>query len=131
MGTYRYTFISAEIPAIPILPIQIKTPNSSAIVLKCQAILDTGSDATLIPIPFLVKVKAKAQKQLTRIPIGGNATIGISYQVGLTFGQFSYSKISVFGCPIDDSGELLIIGRDLMNLHRLEFNGQNLTFTIF
>jgi hypothetical protein len=28
-------------------------------------------------------------------------------------------------------GELLIIGRDIMNHHRLEFNGQDLTFTKF
>jgi hypothetical protein len=58
-------------------------------------------------------------------------TLGIPYEVGLVFDSYSYSNFRVFACSVEEMGELLIIGRDLLNLHRIEFNGQNLTFTIF
>ena len=57
-------------------------------------------------------------------------TLGIPYEVGLVFDKYNYNNFSVFGCPVTEMGELLIIGRDLINFHRLEFNGKNLTFTV-
>ena len=58
-------------------------------------------------------------------------TLGIPYEVGLVFDSYEYSSFQVFACSAEEMGELLIIGRDLMNHHRIEFNGRDLTFTIF
>lgn len=58
-------------------------------------------------------------------------TLGIPYEVGLVFDSYEHSSFQVFGCSVEEIGELLIIGRDLMNHYRIEFNGQALTFTIF
>ncbi len=132
MRNYSYTFVSAEIPAIPLILIQLKTPESTLpIDIEAQGILDTGSDCTLVPIPFLTQVKARPSRGSVRIPVGGKLTLGIPYEVGLILAQYSYPKFQVFGCPVDEIGELLIIGRDLMNQHCLQFDGKNLTFTIF
>ncbi len=63
MGTYSYTFVSAEIPALPLMGVQLKSPTSnSSISLDCQAILDTGADCTLVPIPFVTRVEGRALK---------------------------------------------------------------------
>jgi hypothetical protein len=132
VGTYSYTFVSAEIPALPLMGVQLKKPTSnSSISLDCQAILDTGADCTLVPIPFVTRVEGRALKNSVRIPFGGQMTLGIPYEVGLVFDSYSYSNFRVFACSVEEMGELLIIGRDLMNQHRIEFNGQNLTFTIY
>ena len=131
MGTYSYTFVSTAIPPIPLISVTLKTPSSNSVAIKCQSILDTGSDCTLIPIPLVTKVKGKARKGTTKIPFGGRMTLGIPYEVGLVINGYEYSSVSVFAASVEEMGELLIIGRDIMNHHRIEFNGQNLTFTIF
>ena len=132
MGTYSYTFVSTAIPPIPLISITLKSPRSNSDPsVKCQGILDTGSDCTLVPIPLLAKVKGKAKKGSVRIPFSGQMTLGIPYEVGLVFDSYEHSSFQVFGCSVEEIGELLIIGRDLMNHHRIEFNGQALTFTIF
>ncbi len=131
VGTYNYTLVSTSIPAIPLISVQLKSPSSSSKSIICQAILDTGSDCTLVPIPLVLKVKGKIVNSSINIPFGGRMTVGIPYEVGLILDRYDYSKFQVFAAPIEDLGELLIIGRDLMNQHRIEFNGKDLTFTIF
>ena len=117
---------------IPLISVTLKSPRSNSDPsVKCQGILDTGSDCTLVPIPLLVKVKGKAKKGSVRIPFSGQMTLGIPYEVGLVFDSYEHSSFQVFGCSVEEMGELLIIGRDLINHHRIEFNGQALTFTIF
>lgn len=132
MGTYSYTFVSTAIPPIPLISVTLKSPQSdSDLSIKCFGILDTGSDCTLVPIPLVVKVKGKAQKDSVSIPFSGQMILGIPYEVGLVFDGYEYSSFQVFACSVEEMGELLIIGRDLMNHHRIEFDGQNLTFTVF
>ena len=131
MATYSYTFVSTAIPPIPLISITLQTPLSGSVSIKCQGILDTGSDCTLVPIPYVTKIRGKAKKGSTRIPFSGVMTLGIPYEVGLVFDVYKYPSFSVFACSVEEIGELLIIGRDLINHHRLEFNGQDLTFTVF
>ncbi|MBZ8180257.1 hypothetical protein [Oscillatoria salina] len=132
MGIYNYTFISPEIPAIPLIKVQLFTPGLTPTTkLDCEAILDTGSDCTLIPLPLLVQVNAQISGRAINIPVGGSKTIGIPHYVGMIFDNNSHPVLRVFGCPIDDIGEIILIGRDLMNQYRIEFDGVNLTFTIF
>lgn len=57
--------------------------------------------------------------------------IAIPHAVGLEFDQYRYAAFEVYGCSMDEIGELLIVGRDLMNRYRVEFDGQSLAFTIF
>ena len=132
MATYPYTFVSDKVPQIPLISIQLKTPelNNPAIV-NCEAILNTGSDCTLVPFPFLTKVQAKIAGTKINIPVGGSQTIAVPYYVGVAFDRYTIPVFRVFGCPQNDIGEISLIGRDLMNQYRIEFDGINLTFTIF
>ena len=132
MGTYRYTPVSSQVPRIPLISVQLKTPgvNNPAIV-TCEAILDTGSDCTLVPFPFLTKVQAKIAGTKINIPVGGSQTIAVPYYVGFVFDSYNHPVFRVFCCPQNDIGEVILIGRDLMNQYRIEFDGINRTFTIF
>ena len=132
MSIHSYTFVSTAIPPIPLISLTLKSPQpNSSLLVKCQGILDTGSDCTLVPLPLVIKVKGKAQKGSIRIPFSGQMTLGIPYKVGLIFDGYEHSSFQVFACSVEEMGELLIIGRDLMNYHRIEFNGRDLTFTVF
>lgn len=132
MGTHQYTVLSSDIPPIPLLSVQLKTPGlQPRRSIAAQAILDTGSDCTLVPLPLLMQVNARIIGRSIQVPIAGNNAIAIPHAVGLQFDQYSYAGLEVFGCSIDDIGELLIVGRDVMNLYRIEFDGQSLVFTVY
>jgi hypothetical protein len=78
-----------------------------------------------------VSLTAKVAGRSLPIPIGGTKTIGIPHYVGLWMSDRLCSPVKVFGCPEQEMGELSIIGRDVLNQYRIEFDGLNLTSTIF
>lgn len=98
--------------------------------LVCSAILDTGSDCTLIPIPLLQRVNARIVARAIQIPVGGVIAVAIPYVVGMAFDQYHLPALRVFGCSESDIGDMLLIGRDLMNRYRIEFDGPKLEFKI-
>jgi hypothetical protein len=55
----------------------------------------------------------------------------VPYLVGLVLDCHTYPVHQVYGCSIDTIGELLIVGRDILNLHRVDFDGPRQQFTIF
>lgn len=114
------------------MPVTISTPGLNPMLnLETQGILDTGSDCTLIPFSFLAKVNAQVSDRAIQIPVGGKILLSVPYLVGLTFDRYTYSVHQVYGCPLESIGELLIIGRDILNLHRIEFDGTGQSFTVF
>ncbi len=99
--------------------------------LTCSAILDTGSDCTLIPIPLLQRVNARIVGKAIRVPVCGVAASAIPYVVGMFFDQHHISALKVFGCAETDIDGMPLIGRDVMNRYRIEFDGPKLEFEVF
>ncbi len=133
MKTYNYTTRPGEVPPIPLIPVQLSVPNQSKStnLVNCKAILDTGADVTLVPLPFLMDLNLKSAGFGEDIAFGDKKTIGIPYQVGFSFAQYNLPKFQVWGCPVNALGELIIVGRDLLNQYRIEFDGQKLEFKIY
>jgi hypothetical protein len=132
MGTYRYTSIGTEIPAIPIMPLELIQPgqlDSPSVV--GQGILDTGSDCTLVPIPWLIQVNAQIADRALRIPVCGQLSLAIPHEVGIRFDRYRHFVFRVYGCSVDDIGEMTLIGRDILNLYRVEFDAPNGVFAIY
>jgi hypothetical protein len=130
--THPYTVLSPEIPSIPILQVALTLPGlESGNQLTALGILDTGSDCTLVPLPLLVRLTAKVAGRSLPISTSGIKTIGSPHYVGLWMSDRLCSPVKVFGCPEQEMGELSIIGRDVLNQYRIEFDGLNLTSTIF
>ncbi len=133
MGSYAYTSLGTEIPAAPLLQVQLATPGDNPpIALGCTAFLDSGADCTLVPFEFLIRVKATIAG--ARETVSGTAkgsTVVVPYFVGLKFDRFVLKVVRVRGCSSEDLGGVILIGRDLLNLFVLELNGPGLTYTIF
>jgi hypothetical protein len=114
------------------MPLTISTPGlEPELSFEFQAILDTGSDCTLVPFDFLAKVKAQVCDRAIRIPVGGTVALAVPYLVGLVFDHHIYPVHQVYGCSVETIGELLIVGRDILNLHRIDFDGPRQQFTVF
>jgi hypothetical protein len=131
MGTYRYTRLGSAIPPIPIVPLELIKPGRfEGESIVGQAILDTGSDCTLVPLPWLIQVQAQVADRSLRIPVGGQVTVAIPYEVGLRFDRYRHFVFRVYGCPVDEIGDMALVGRDLLNLYRVEFDGVAGVFSI-
>lgn len=63
--------------------------------------------------------------------LGGVAAIAIPYVVGMVFDRYELKACKVFGCAEHELGETPLVGRDVMNRYRIEFNGPSLEFEIF
>ncbi|MEL7051219.1 MAG: hypothetical protein AAGM45_05490, partial [Cyanobacteria bacterium J06588_5] len=85
---------------------------------------------TLIPIPQLQRVNACIIGNALSIPVGGVLATAIPYVVGITFDQYHLPAVKVFGCSNNDINDTFLIGRDVMNQYRIEFNGPNLEFQV-
>jgi hypothetical protein len=132
MATHSYTNVGNGIPAIPILPLQLSGPvQSDLLTLTVPGILDTGSDCTLVPISLLQRIKGRVVDRAIKIPACGQVMTAIPYAIGLTFDHHVLSALIVFGCADDGLDGYVIVGRDVMNGYRIEFNGMEKSFTIF
>ncbi|PSB52514.1 hypothetical protein [Chamaesiphon polymorphus] len=119
MGTYRYISLGTDIPAIPIVPLELIQPgkfDSPSVV--GQAIVDTGSDCTLVPLPWLIQVNAQIADRALRIPVCGQLSLAIPHEVGIRFDKYRHFVFRVYGCSVDDIGEMVIVVRDILNLYR-------------
>jgi hypothetical protein len=116
---YSFDYDASYFPAIPIVEIEIKTIKSaSGVVLR--AIVDSGADATIIPIGYLHQIQArKGKKAWLRGVTPGRVQID-RYRVWLRIGGHRLMYLQVVG---DEQGEEAILGRDLLNQWIVTLNG--------
>jgi predicted aspartyl protease len=83
------------------------------------AIIDSGADATMIPMHYLKAIGAKAsEKKWMRGVAGGRYRVGL-YPVFLQLGNHKL-YISAVGDPLNDE---VIVGRDVLNQLVMTLNG--------
>lgn len=132
MASYSYLDLGTEIPPIPMLPIEFWCPGlSGQLGLATQAILDTGSDCTLVPLDILMQVKARAVDRAIRVPVCGDLVLAVPYAVGMKFDRYEISSCIVLGCMGSAIEDTVILGRDVMRGYRIEFDGVRSLATIF
>lgn len=66
-----------------------------------------------------------------RIPVCGQLSLAIPYVVGLLFDKHRHLIFRVYGCSVDDIGDMALIGRDILNLYRVDFDAPNGVFAIY
>ena len=113
------------------LTIQLFQPgNPQASRSDCLSILDTGSDCTLLPLPLLIGAKGKPIQGMTRIPVVGMEVLAIPVMIGLKFDDHELLTVRVYGCSIEEFGDVGLIGRDILNRFRIDFDGPGLKFNV-
>ncbi|MBV7331354.1 hypothetical protein KFU94_24575 [Chloroflexi bacterium TSY] len=79
---YTYEYDSSHLPAMPVIDIQIGRVRSNP-ELSFTALVDSGADATLIPLHILDQVRARRGEEITIRGITGLYSVSYLYFVSL------------------------------------------------
>lgn len=112
----------------PRLVIQVRSPRQEQLVREVPAILDTGSDRTCIPMSVI----AKLGELFEYGEVSVHGAVGVfekkpTYVVHLKFGQCDFLDQEVVA--LDE--EVALIGRDLLNLHKIILDGPRSRFRLY
>ena len=108
---YTYEYDLAYIPAMPVVTVKIGTPDA-ATSLTLPALVDSGADATMIPIRHLKQVNAIKRRQVFIRSVSGRRAGAHLYTISIQFAHYERQRINVVGNQDTDE---TIIGRDILN----------------
>jgi len=108
---YTYEYDLKYMPAMPMVTIHIGKPDAAASLIL-PALVDSGADATMIPIRHLKQVHAIKRQQVFIRSVSGRRAGANLYTVSLQFAHYERQRIDVVGNQ--DTNEV-IIGRDILN----------------
>ena len=117
--TFEYDNAYSSGPALPVVEFDLKAIGSETAV-RVKALVDSGADATIIPITYLEQAKAE---QVGRARMRWGTHLSSSYDVYLTavqIGSHMFLGVRVLG---DRQGEEAILGRDVLNQMKVILNG--------
>lgn len=117
---YTYPYSEAYDPAMPVIEIGVSLPKRSAAEITTPALLDSGSDGTLIPIDLLESIGAKPVGPARVHGLWGGSRSANMYLVKLYIGPHQLFAVRVAGVNADDE---CILGRNLLNHLIVTLNG--------
>ena len=119
MHTFSYSAV--YIPSAPMVEIMLSSPhNPHGKGIYLSALIDSGADATLLPIDLLRKVQARVVESVNLIGITGARTTVDLYHVVIQIGPHKFRSIKAVAQQI---GAEPIIGRDVLNHLVVTLNG--------
>lgn len=113
-------------PNTPYIPVTVK--NTFGFMPKeffCEALLDTGSDFSIFPLRELEAIGLQ--------PIGNDMVLqGVSYARVRPFAaSLVIGDRQILAAPLGWNHDISILGRDVLNLWRIDFDGPLSTFTLY
>lgn len=118
MLIHTHDYDSSYYPAMPVVVVELRRrAGSASIILK--AIVDSGADATMVPLRYLrrLKVRKEHTRWLSGIT-GGRYEVDL-YTVAVQIG--AYRPIYVEAVGTEQSDEV-ILGRDVLNQFAVTLN---------
>lgn len=116
----KHTYDLAYDPPIPVLQIRLFTPEWSLYTPLLSAIVDTGADATLVPLPYLHEIEASVEGQSGLRSQWGERRIVNLYLVDLEVEEITLPSVWVVG---DDRSEEVVLGRNVINRLKILLDG--------
>lgn len=114
-------------PPIPEIEIALTLPQSAETLGPLHAIVDSGADATLVPVEILQQLGARAcDEALLRGPWGEQRRV-YTYLVDVHIYERVLPGIEVVG---DTLGETIVLGRNLLNKLIVLLDGPDTTLYI-
>lgn len=116
---YTYSYDTTYVPSMPVIELTSGRAGAEP-TLKITAIVDSGADATMIPVHYLKQVRARKGKQaIVRSYLGKRQPVD-RYDISLHFAHMARSQISIVGVMQTTEA---VIGRDILNALIVTLNG--------
>jgi hypothetical protein len=132
MAEFHYTKTGTGSP-IPIVSVYLQNPINHILstTFNC-AILDTGSDITVVSYDIISRLQLRSIDSQKPIPFRGlgGETHGVPFLLELGFDSQNHIKSRVIAVPDDVLKGELIIGRNILNRYLITFNWPKLVFKI-
>lgn len=119
MIVHSHYYDEEYIPAMPIVEIGVSRPKGEREVIL-KAIIDSGADATMIPINFLNEIGARFIKHGRIRPVLSASKRAGLYGVTIRIGAHKLYGIHAIAT---DRGSEVLIGRDVLNHLDVRLNG--------
>lgn len=116
---YTYSYDSNYVPAMPVVEVVIRRVAQEEGV-NLTALVDSGSDATMIPLRFLKQVKARKARQTQIRGVTGFSYTVDMYRVFLQVASYRAWRLTVVA---DRQNQQMILGRDVLNQMIVTLNG--------
>ncbi len=117
MITFPYD--DAYDPAAPVCQINLSVAATGSSV-SLPAIIDTGADATIVPLEYLRQIGARRVFEASLRSQWGERRRVYLYLIDLRLGELMLPGAYVVG---DDRGDEVVLGRDVLNRLRLLLDG--------
>jgi predicted aspartyl protease len=118
--TTSYSYDSNYNPAAPIVQIGLSPSGQTGVREEITALVDSGADATMIPVEILTAAGARYVEQRQMRGVVGQAIRVNLYLIAVHLGGHVLHGIRAIGL---DHAEEAIIGRDVLNQLELILNG--------
>lgn len=116
---YTYQYDTSYEPAMPVVDIQIGRAMADS-SLPLTALVDSGADATIIPLSYLQQIEARRSRKVwMRGTAGGRMMVDL-YSISLKLGALTQARIEVVA---DKQHDEVILGRDVLNHLVVTLNG--------
>jgi hypothetical protein len=124
----QYSKLAHTTLRIPRLVIRVRAPRQELLSTDVPAVLDTGSDRTCIPASVFTKL---GELNFEYGEVGVQGALGAvekrkTFIVHLKFAECDFHDLEVIA--LDE--EFALIGRDLLNRHKIVLDGPKLEFEI-
>ena len=117
---YTYTYSEEYDPPMPVMDVGVSLPKQDAVEVTTTALLDSGSDGTLISIDLSESIGAKPVGPARVHGLWGGSQLANMYIVKLYIGPHQLYAIRVAGVA---SNSECLIGRNVLNQLVVTLNG--------
>lgn len=121
----KYPYDASYEPPFPVVRVVLHNPEEGLHTAAENALLDTGSDGSLVPVAYLQQILAPALTDVRIRSHWGEWRSTQLFLVDLELNGLTLPGVFVVG---DDQGDEIVLGRNVLNKLRLLLDGPaNLT----
>jgi predicted aspartyl protease len=116
----KFPYDAAYDPAFPAVPVLLRNSDEGLRTEKVPALLDTGSDGSLVPIAYLEQILAPPMADTHIRSHWGEWRAAQLFAVDIELGSLRLPGVFVIG---DEQGTEIVLGRNVLNKLRLLLDG--------
>ena len=117
---YSYNYSRAYLPEMPVVEVELSTPGHDEPAITAMALVDSGSDGTMLPVQALTTIGARYVGQARIRSVLGDSQLINLYLVSLRIADHHLNAVQVIA---NSETEELILGRDVLNQLVVTLNG--------